>query len=78
MVSIFVKKKQNNFTKICNYSSIPFSPTNDTKESMFGQQNVSSPAAGINPDIQAPESSMCANHYATILFVFFFFFFFFF
>ena len=37
-------------------------PANDTKESMFGHQNVSSPAAGIKPDIQAPEASMCTNH----------------
>ena len=37
-------------------------PANDTKESMFGQQNVSSSAAGIKPDILAPEASMCANH----------------
>ena len=37
-------------------------PTNDTKESMFGHQNVSSPAAGIKPDILAPEASMCTNH----------------
>ena len=35
---------------------------NDTKESMFGHQNVSSPAAGIKPDILAPEAIMCANH----------------
>ena len=33
-----------------------------TKESMFGHQNVSSPAAGIKPDILAPEASMCTNH----------------
>ena len=37
-------------------------PANDTKESMFGHQNVSSPAAGIKPDNLAPEASMCANH----------------
>ena len=37
-------------------------PTNETKESMFGHQNVSSPAAGIKPDILAPEASMCTNH----------------
>ena len=35
---------------------------NDTKESMFGHQDVSSPAAGIKPENLAPEaSSMCAN-----------------
>ena len=37
-------------------------PANDTKESMFGHQNVSSPAAGIKPDNLAPEASMFANH----------------
>ena len=37
-------------------------PANDTKESMFGHQNVSSPAAGIKPDNLAPEANMCANH----------------
>ena len=37
-------------------------PPNDTKENMFGHQNVSSPAAGIKPDILAPEAGMCANH----------------
>ena len=37
-------------------------PANDTKESMFGHQNVSSPAAGTKPDNLAPEASMCANH----------------
>ena len=33
-----------------------------TKESMFGHQNVSPHAAGIKPDILAPEASMCTNH----------------
>ena len=37
-------------------------PTNDTKESMFGHQNVSSPAAGIKPDNLAFVASMFANH----------------
>ena len=37
-------------------------PANDAKESMFGHQNVSSPAAGIKPDNLAAEASMCANH----------------
>ena len=37
-------------------------PANDTKESMFGHKNVSSPAAGIKPDILASEASMCTNH----------------
>ena len=37
-------------------------PANNTKESMFGHQNVSSPAAGIKPVNLAPEASMCAYH----------------
>ena len=37
-------------------------PANGTKENMFGHQNVSSPAAGIKPDILAPEASIYANH----------------
>ena len=37
-------------------------PASDTKESMFGHQNVSLPAVGIKPDNLAPEASMCANH----------------
>ena len=37
-------------------------PANDTKESMVGHQNVSSPAVGIEPDNLAAETSMCANH----------------
>ena len=52
-------------------------PANDTMESMFGHQNVSSPAAGIKSDNLAAESSMYANHYATMIFVFFFVLFFF-
>ena len=39
-------------------------PANDTKESMFGHQNVSSPAVGIKPDNLAAEASMCVNHLA--------------
>ena len=37
-------------------------PVNDTKESMFGHQNVSSPVAGIKPNNLAAEASMRANH----------------
>ena len=37
-------------------------PANDTKESMFGHQNVSSPGAGIKPHNLAAEASMCTNH----------------
>ena len=38
-------------------------PASDIRESMFGHQNVSPPAAGIKSDNLAPEaSSMCANH----------------
>ena len=37
-------------------------PANDTKESMFGHQNFSSPAVGIKPYNLAPKASMCANH----------------
>ena len=37
-------------------------PANDTKERMFGHQNISSPAAGIKSDNLAAEASMCANH----------------
>ena len=44
---------------------------NDTKESIFGHQNVSSPSAGIKSDNLAAEASMSANHWATLLFVLF-------
>ena len=46
-------------TSLSKFSVIP---ANDTKESMFGHQNVTSPATGIKPDNLAPEASMCANH----------------
>ena len=40
---------------------------NDTKESMFGHRNISSPAAGIEPMTSSTKGTECADHKATTL-----------